>query len=56
MLKSISNLGVVLSKAEQQKINGGQARCRSNEMMRCVYQNYEMQCVCVKITDPEIDS
>ncbi len=35
MLKSISNLGAILNKAEQKTINGGQIQCGRNEVLRC---------------------
>ena len=37
MLKSISNLGTVLNKSEQQIINGGQIQCEINEILVCNY-------------------
>lgn len=35
MLKSISNLGNVLNKQEQQKINGGQIQCPPRFILKC---------------------
>jgi hypothetical protein len=37
MLKSISKLGTVLSKSEQQTINGGQRDCPVGQVLHCIY-------------------
>lgn len=38
MLKSISSLGNILSKSEQQKVNGGAKDCPEGSMYRCYDQ------------------
>ncbi|MBA6154946.1 hypothetical protein H3Z83_00210 [Tenacibaculum sp. S7007] len=35
MLKTITNLGEVLNKAEQKTINGGQIQCPRGTVLRC---------------------
>lgn len=37
MLKSISNLGTVLNKTEQQVINGGQISCPKGQVLVCIW-------------------
>ena len=63
MLKSISNLGNVLSKSDQKKVNGGAKDCPEGSVFRCYYQliNGVLKttfCSCVPLAigvNPELD-
>lgn len=55
MLKSISNLGNVLGKQEQQKINGGSNQCPPGTIRDCWYINggstYVCTCIYVAVSE-----
>lgn len=50
MLKSISELGAVLDKTTQKKINGGQIQCPRNHVLICNY--YGCYCKDLNQVDP----
>ena len=53
MLKSISNLGTVLSKSEQKTINGGQINCPDGQVLHCIYwaNSLYTRCFCTAKAD-----